>query len=121
VPFIPWSPVLWVTCLGCVVFGLGLGASFVSGFVEGLVDAKSRGFPDDVGTYGLVSGMWFSMMSLGCFAGASVAGALLDHFGFQNGIYFILILQVLVALWTILFMFKYKSRRTVKDDTAVKA
>ncbi|CAG7833802.1 unnamed protein product [Allacma fusca] len=115
IPFFPWNPILWVTCVGCAIFGLGLGATFVSAFVQALNDAKSHGFPDDVGTYGLVSGLWFSMMSLGCFVGSSAGGTLSEYLGFQHGSYFILFLQAFVAIWTIIFIVVYRNRKVNVD------
>jgi MFS family permease len=87
----------------------------VSGFVQALNDAMAKGFPDDVGTYGLVSGMWFSMMSLGCFVGSSVGGALTDNYSFQHGSYFVLFLQAFVAVWTIAFIIIFRNRKVVVD------
>ena len=77
--------------------GFGTGALFVSGFVGALreamyiltkIEAKYsfamfnffpygrhsfRGFPDNLSTYGMVSGLWMASFSLGSFVGPSVS------------------------------------------------
>ena len=53
--------------------------------------------PDNVETHGLVSGMWFAMLSLGVFAGASLGGWLTDKYGFENGTYLVLGSQAFIV------------------------
>src|SRR5581483_11353335 len=55
-----------------------------------LFHIRALGYPDNVGTYGLVSGLWTSMVALGFFIGAT-SGGLLSHFlGLQMGTMFII-------------------------------
>lgn len=50
-------------------------------------------------TYGVVSGMWTSMLSLGMFVGPVVGGVLLEHVGFRWGsVYVLASMLVLVGL-----------------------
>jgi len=42
---------------------------------------RGNGFPDSISTYGVVSGMWTSMLSLGAFMGPSVGGVRSIIFG----------------------------------------
>lgn len=59
--------------------------------------SRSYGFPNNIETYGLVSGLWTSTFALGAFIGPSVAGILLDNIGFRNGSMFIILLHLLVV------------------------
>jgi MFS family permease len=43
------------------------------------------GFPDDISTYAIVSGVWASAFALGAFIGPSMGGVLLDYVGFRWG------------------------------------
>ena len=63
--------------------------------------------PDNVETHGLVSGMWFAMLSMGVFVGASAGGYLLDEYGFQNGTYFVLGSQAVIVSYTETKMSKF--------------
>lgn len=58
---------------------------------------RSYGFPNNLETYGLISGLWTSTFALGAFIGPSIAGILLDNIGFRNGSMFIVILHMLVV------------------------
>ena len=61
------------------------------------MEFRKRGFPDNVPTYGIVSGLWSSAFALGLFIGPSVGGALLDIFDFRTGTYCVLGSQILVV------------------------
>jgi len=58
---------------------------------------RARGYPDDVRTYGLVSGLWTSMTALGFFLGSSMGGILLHHVGFAWGTTFIIGGQIILV------------------------
>lgn len=65
-----------------------------------------HGFPDNIETYGLVSGLWTSTFAFGAFFGPSVSGFLYDSIGFRKAVIFIITLHVIVAfvvLITIMF------------------
>ena len=51
---------------------------------------RSRGFPDNLSTYGVISGLWGSSFALGAFAGPSLAGISMDYFGFRKSTYLVL-------------------------------
>jgi len=55
------------------------------------------GFPDNLNTFGLVSGLWNSSLALGLSVGPSVAGLLLEHVGFRMGSYFIIGIAVVLV------------------------
>ena len=52
-PFFPLDTMLWLTCLGLVIHGIGLGATLVSSFIMALRESISHGFADNIQTYGL--------------------------------------------------------------------
>jgi MFS family permease len=58
---------------------------------------RTHGFPDDLMTYGLISGVWTSMFALGAFVGPSLSGILFDYVGFRIGTLFVLGLQLLLV------------------------
>ena len=58
---------------------------------------RQYGFPNNLETYGLISGLWTSTFALGAFIGPSVAGILLDNIGFRNATMFIVLLHMLVV------------------------
>ena len=64
-------------CIVSVVLaGLGLGAQLVASFSEAMNSALSRGFPDNLTTYAMVSSIWTSAFALGAFVGPTAAGIL---------------------------------------------
>ncbi|KAG7163415.1 MFS-type transporter SLC18B1-like [Homarus americanus] len=97
-PFLPLETTIRL-CIGAlIIHGIGFGAVLVSTFTGAHRDVISNGFPDDLSTYGLVSGIWTSTFALGCFIGPSVGGVLLDYFGFKWASVFVAALHVLVVL-----------------------
>lgn len=55
---------------------------------------SESGFPNDIHTYGLLSGIWSSSFALGAFLGPSIAGFLYDLVGFEKGTYFEIFLHL---------------------------
>lgn len=102
--FIPVTPSIWLCVLGLVVHGLGLACLMVPTFSDAISSAVVAGFPDDLTTYGVVSGLWASSFALGAFVGPSVAGVLFDTVGFRQGTYFIIAVHLLVVVGTALFL-----------------
>lgn len=103
-PFLPLDTSLPMCIVSLVVHGIGFGAELVATFSGAHRDAIAHGFPDDLSTYGLVSGIWTSTFALGCFAGPSIGGVLLDNIGFKWATVVVAVLHALVALVTALFV-----------------
>ncbi|KAK8750476.1 hypothetical protein OTU49_014847 [Cherax quadricarinatus] len=97
-PFLPLETTLPLCIGSLIVHGIGFGAVLVSTFSGCHRDVIANGFPDDLHTYGLVSGIWTSTFALGCFIGPSVGGVLLDLVGFKWASVFVAGLHALVAL-----------------------
>merc|ERR1719431_114704 len=69
--------------LSVILAGVGLGAQLVATFSEAQKSAVSRGFPNDVSTYSMVSSIWTSAFALGSFVGPTASGALYEVVGFE--------------------------------------
>ncbi|NP_001153495.1 uncharacterized protein LOC100123296 precursor [Nasonia vitripennis] len=103
-PFIPSNTMIWMTICGLVIHGLGMAAQLVASFTDALRLAISNGFPNNLDTYGLISGLWTSTFALGAFIGPSVAGILFDNIGFRNASMFIVILHLVVGVTAFVFV-----------------
>lgn len=97
-PFLPLTETLGLCIVALIIHGIGFGAQLVATFSGAHKDAIAANMPDNLTTYGLVSGMWTSSFALGAFIGPSSAGALLDAFGFDWACMFVVALHSLVAL-----------------------
>lgn len=107
-PFLHITESLWITILGLILHGLGMGAQLVSSFSDALKTSVAHGFPNNLETYGLVSGLWTSTFALGAFIGPSVSGILYDSIGFANSSYFVIGVHLLVGLMVTLFIVREK-------------
>jgi len=103
-PFIPLETSLPIAIGGLVVLGIGIGAELVSGFIAALREATFHGFPDNLSTYGLISGLFTSTFALGAFVGPSVAGVLFDNFGFRDSTVFVIITNIILAMAVVFFL-----------------
>ncbi|KAG7163416.1 MFS-type transporter SLC18B1-like [Homarus americanus] len=110
-PFLPIPTTLPLCIFALVLHGTGFGAELVATFTSAHRDAVVNGFPDDIETYGLVSGLWTSTFALGAFIGPSAAGALFDWIGFGWASVFVVALHLIVAISFILNMCCTKKKR----------
>ncbi|XP_054273005.1 MFS-type transporter SLC18B1-like isoform X2 [Macrosteles quadrilineatus] len=92
-PFVPLPTTLPLCIIGLVIHGVGLASLMVPTFMDSICSAVAAGFNDDIGTYGILSGLWSASFSLGAFIGPSVAGVLYDKVGFRNGTLFVIIIH----------------------------
>ncbi|XP_066159093.1 MFS-type transporter SLC18B1-like isoform X1 [Euwallacea fornicatus] len=118
-PFIPLPTIFWITIIGLVLHGLGMGAQLVASFGDALKTAVLYGFPNDLETYALVSGLWTSSFALGAFIGPSIAGILYDTVGFRNASMFIVAIHLMVGVITIVFIWVFRQPSAyieLKDD-----
>ena len=56
-----------------------------------------NGFPDNLDTYSMVSGLWTSMFAFGAFVGPSLAGILYDHFGFGYATLLVVVMHIVLV------------------------
>lgn len=118
-PFFDMPTILWVSIVGLILHGLGMGSQLVASFSDALSTAIASGLPNSIETYGLVSGMWTSTFALGAFIGPTVSGLLFDYIGFRNSTVFIFVLHIIVAALTTAFTCIFE--RSSKMDVSVSA
>ena len=82
-PFIPIRPSLPGTLVSLFVYGTGMAMQEPASFAGAQKEAIQAGYPDDMSTSGLVSGVWTASFSLRAFVGPSVTGFLLERYGFR--------------------------------------
>jgi MFS family permease len=104
-PFIPTKTIMWVTIVGLVLHGLGIAAQLVASFTDALRTTVAHGFPNNLETFALISGLWTSTFALGAFIGPSVSGILYDNIGFRNASMFIVGIHLLIGMTVTLFIF----------------
>ncbi|XP_077989878.1 MFS-type transporter SLC18B1-like [Glandiceps talaboti] len=74
---------LWIIILAMVLLGLSIGCSLVPTFHDLITTARWYGMPDNLGTYGVVAGVFSGLFSLGSFVGPTAGGALVGALGFN--------------------------------------
>ncbi|CAG2055480.1 unnamed protein product [Timema podura] len=82
-----------------------------------LLASRAKGFPDDMTTYGIISGLWLSSFSLGAFIGPSIAGLLFDFVKFRKGTLFIITLHFIVLLLSVGFICIEKRPKGQQTET----
>ncbi|XP_054157779.1 MFS-type transporter SLC18B1-like [Oppia nitens] len=82
-PFFPIESQLWLTILAQVFIGLGMGGQFVGSFIQGLRETIKSGFPDNVSTYSVVSGLFSSALAMGSAIGPGIGGYMLGKMGYR--------------------------------------
>lgn len=109
VPFLP-SPaagsndLLFVITAGLVIHGLGIAAELVASFTDALRTVIALGYPNNLESYGLISGLWTSTFAFGAFLGPSVSGVLYDTIGFRNSTLFVVFISALLGTIVLVFM-----------------
>ncbi|KAF8790394.1 MFS-type transporter SLC18B1 like protein [Argiope bruennichi] len=83
VPFLDFQTSLTWVIVAQVLLGFGMAGQIISSLTHGMKHTVQRGFPDEVGTYGLISGLLFSSACLGAFIGPSIGGILIDYAGYK--------------------------------------
>ena len=96
--FIPLDPAVWLTSFAMVIMGLAYAVAFIPTFESILDYAIDNGFPDEVKTYSLVSGLWSSMYSLGEVTGPLLGGAFVDYLDFPSAATIMAAFSIIAAL-----------------------
>jgi len=118
-PLLPLDSTLILCIISLIIHGVGFGAELVSTFSGSRRDAIRAGLPDDITTYGLVSGLWASSFALGAFIGPSIAGVLFDTVGFGWGTSLVALLHAIVALVTLFCCCCGKGSRIEDERTSL--
>lgn len=58
---------------------------------------SSLGYPNNLESYGLISGLWTSTFAFGAFLGPSVSGVLYDTIGFRNSTVFVVCISAILV------------------------
>lgn len=114
-PFFPIGTVLWLCIIGLVGHGFGIAAQLVASFTDALRTSIAYGFPNNLETYGLISGLWTSTFALGAFIGPSLAGILYDTIGFRYATMVVVVLNAIVGFIVLLFICCTKTRQPYKQ------
>ena len=81
-PLLGLEPSWWLFGLGMTLQESVFGGAYIPCFQLMLVATVRAGLPDDMRTHAFISGVYWSMYSLGTVVGPVVGGALVDAFGF---------------------------------------
>ncbi|XP_002732493.1 MFS-type transporter SLC18B1-like [Saccoglossus kowalevskii] len=97
---------LWMVIFSLVLLGLAVGCALVPTFTDMIGTARWYGMQDNFVTYGIVSGVFNGLFSLGSFIGPTVGGAMEQAYGFSWAasvmalIYFtVTTLLIIFCLW----------------------
>ena len=110
-PFLPIRTSLVIVIISLILHGLGMGAALIASFSGFHRDAITIGLPDNISTYGVVSGLWTSAFALGAFVGPSAAGVLFDQVGFPWASQTVVGFHALLFLASVIFSCCFKKRR----------
>ncbi|XP_070535328.1 MFS-type transporter SLC18B1-like [Ptychodera flava] len=102
-PLLQAQSQLWIVILSMALVGLSLGCSLIPLFYDLISTARWKGMPDNLGTYGVVSGLFNGLFSLGSFVGPTAGGALTQAAGFNWAATVFAALYLFVALLLIVF------------------
>lgn len=118
---IPWYNLplnLWIFLSGFIAFGISLGGLTIPVYSQLLKIAYTKGYPNDLRTQGLISGVFTSVWGLGALAGPIVAGSLIDLFGFNLASFSVVLLFLITCILFALFhLVNYCSKPTVSNVT----
>ncbi|OWA49848.1 putative MFS-type transporter SLC18B1 [Hypsibius exemplaris] len=82
-PFLHWKLQLWMVIVALLIQGIGLGGLLVPPLKDAINAAIKKGYPNNLETRGLLSGLFASLFSLGAFLGPVVGGSLIDVISFD--------------------------------------
>eukprot|EP00095_Tigriopus_kingsejongensis_P008420 maker-scaffold1403_size43014-snap-gene-0.10 protein:Tk08420 transcript:maker-scaffold1403_size43014-snap-gene-0.10-mRNA-1 annotation:"chromaffin granule amine transporter" len=82
-PFIPISPSVKLIQGMMALAGLGYASSVVSSFSRSYHRVLQMGYPDNIHTHILITGIWMSAFALGNFIGPTIAGFIVELKGFE--------------------------------------
>ncbi|KAL7632073.1 UNVERIFIED_CONTAM: hypothetical protein RMT77_017614 [Armadillidium vulgare] len=93
-PYFNISLSISLCCVSLTLLGIGLSSQFVSSFVCFHKITVYLGFPDDITTYGMVSGLFSTCTSFGGIIGPLVGGFLYDIVDVPWGLHAIILLNI---------------------------
>lgn len=106
-PFISSDSSLVSIILALVFIGIGTGVKLVAALVGSFMYAiEELGMPDNKSTFGVCSSIYHTSTSIGAFVGPTVGGFLLEKYGYQNGTYFLFVLELILILGLSVFLIR---------------
>ncbi|CAL4065780.1 unnamed protein product [Meganyctiphanes norvegica] len=92
-----------ISCVSAAALGAGIACGIVSTFSGTFRTALDSGFPDDLTTTGLVSGLWTAFYCMGCFLGPFLGGVLMDTVGNSWAYFVVAICEILVVCASVIY------------------
>lgn len=108
VPFLPLDTSLWLCIVALVFHGVCIGGEIICGFIDALRESIRNGFPDNLGTYGMVSSLYTSSFALGAFVGPSLGGLMFEVIGFRWATVFMLCLHTFLLILLVCYIYMRK-------------
>ncbi|KAL7632074.1 UNVERIFIED_CONTAM: hypothetical protein RMT77_017615 [Armadillidium vulgare] len=102
-PYLNISLSIPICCTSVALLGIGISSQFVSSFICFHKITIYLGFPDDISTYGIVSGLFSTCVSFGGMTGPLVGGFLCDTIGVPWSLHFIIFINIFLLLCTIFY------------------
>lgn len=93
-----------------LILGIGIGGEQTAGFSLLNKGAKLANLPQNIETYGIVSSIFMSFLSLGIFAGSFLGGFLFDIFQLAWGSHFFILYHLLFCIGVTIYLCFWKER-----------
>ncbi|ESO99178.1 hypothetical protein LOTGIDRAFT_238826 [Lottia gigantea] len=77
---------LWLIIVSLILLGIAMSMAIIPSYDIIMEIAIESGYPDNLGTHGLVAGLWSAMYALGDFIGPIWGGYIQDLIGFEWGL-----------------------------------
>ncbi|XP_078601787.1 MFS-type transporter SLC18B1-like isoform X2 [Branchiostoma floridae x Branchiostoma japonicum] len=77
----PNAKPLWITIVGLVVMAVAMGVEYSPVYNELLWAARDAGLEENIATFGVISGLFYSFFAIGEFVGPTVSSALVQQIG----------------------------------------
>lgn len=97
---LPWLRLplkLSIFLLGYGLFSVSFGGLIIPVYSELLVNACINGYPNDLRTQGLISGLFSLVYSLGAMIGPVTGGVVYDYMGFEMATFFVVVMFVVIG------------------------
>ncbi|XP_071943949.1 MFS-type transporter SLC18B1-like [Antedon mediterranea] len=110
----PWLPLhiphsVATMCIGIIVLNVAFGSAIIPTYQDYLGTVTFNGMPDNMSTYGVVSGIFMSAYSLGSFTGPLLGGLLVENLNFGTASSLLGFLNFTFAIVMLIFsLFEYR-------------
>jgi predicted MFS family arabinose efflux permease len=116
-PFIPLDNQLWLVILALAIHGVGWGFELIGSISGMIVEVMEHNGSGDLGTVGMVSGIFNALFNLGYFIGPTMAGPLYDAFGFPKASMSVFGIHIAVLASLIVMLIYEQFQRTKKKKS----